>query len=148
PNEPGIAHRIIGPISDANVEVDMIVQNVARDGRLDFSFTIHRNDYPQVMDILQAKLGEIGAESLKGNDRVVKLSVVGVGMRSHAGVASTLFRALAEKQIDIRMIATSEIKVSVVVDEKHLEQGVRVLHQAFGLQNEPREDALHRRTSG
>ena len=148
PNEPGIAHRIIGPISDANVEVDMIVQNAARDGRLDFSFTLHRNDYPQVMDILQANLKRIGAESLQGNDRVVKLSIVGVGMRSHAGVASTLFRALAEKQIDIRMIATSEIKVSVVVDEKHLEQGVRALHQAFGLQNEPREDALHRRTSG
>jgi len=148
PNEPGIAHRIIGPIADANVEVDMIVQNVARDGRLDFSFTIHRNDYPQAMDILQANLKRIGAESLKGNDRVVKLSIVGVGMRSHAGVASTLFRALAEKQIDIRMIATSEIKVSVVVDEKHLEPGVRALHQAFGLQDEPREDALHRRTSG
>lgn len=148
PNEPGIAHRIVGPVSEANIEVDMIVQNVARDGRLDFSFTIHRNDYPQVMDILQAKLGEIGAERLQGNDRVVKLSIVGVGMRSHAGVASTLFRALAEKQIDIRMIATSEIKVSVVVEEKHLEQGVRALHQAFGLQNEPREDTLHRRISG
>lgn len=148
PNEPGIAHRIIGPISDANVEVDMIVQNAARDGRLDFSFTLHRNDYPQVMDILQANLKRIGAESLQGNDRVVKLSIVGVGMRSHAGVASTLFRALAEKQIDIRMIATSEIKVSVVVDEKHLEQGVRALHQAFGLQNEPKEDTLHRRTLG
>ena len=148
PNEPGIAHRIVGPVSDANVEVDMIVQNVARDGRLDFSFTIHRNDYPQVMDILQANLAHIGAEAIQGNDRVVKLSIVGVGMRSHAGVASTLFRALAERQIDIRMIATSEIKVSVVVDEKHLEPGVRALHQAFGLQNEPREDTLHRRNSG
>ena len=148
PNHPGMAHRILGPVSDANIEVDMIVQNVARDGRFDFTFTIHRNDYPQVMDILQANLGAIGAERLQGNDRVVKLSVVGVGMRSHAGVASTLFRALAEKAIDIRMVATSEIKVSVVVDEKHLEQGVRALHQAFGLANPPREDSLHRGTAG
>ncbi len=139
-----MAHRILGPVSDANFEVDMIVQNVARDGRLDFTFTIHRNDYPQVMDILQANLAVIGAERLQGNDRVVKLSIVGVGMRSHAGVASTLFRALAEKDIEIRMIATSEIKVSVVVDEKHLEQGVRALHQAFGLATPPREDTLHR----
>ncbi len=144
PNHPGVAHRILGPVSDANFEVDMIVQNVARDGRLDFTFTIHRNDYPQVMDILQANLAVIGAERLQGNDRVVKLSIVGVGMRSHAGVASTLFRALAEKDIEIRMIATSEIKVSVVVDEKHLEQGVRALHQAFGLATPPREDTLHR----
>ncbi|HEV2111713.1 MAG TPA: aspartate kinase [Gammaproteobacteria bacterium] len=148
PNRPGIAHRILGPVSDANIEVDMIVQNVARDGRFDFTFTIHRNDYPQVMDILQANLGAIGAERLQGNDRVVKLSIVGVGMRSHAGVASTLFRALAEKGIDIRMVATSEIKVSVVVDEKHLEQGVRALHQAFGLANPPQEDTLHRGTAG
>ena len=144
PNHPGIAHRIVGPVSDANIEVDMIVQNVARDGRFDFTFTIHRNDYPQVMDILQANLAAIGAERLQGNDRVVKLSIVGVGMRSHAGVASTLFRALAEKGIDIRMVATSEIKISVVVDEKHLEQGVRALHQAFGLANPPQEDTLHR----
>ena len=144
PYQPDIAHRILGPVSDANVEVDMIVQNLARDGRVDFSFTIHRNDYPQVMDILQANLAKIGAERLQGNDRVVKLSIVGVGMRSHAGVASTLFRALAEKGIDIRMVATSEIKVSVVVDEKHLEQGVRALHLAFGLANPPREDTLHR----
>ena len=148
PNSAGIAHRIIGPVSDANIEVDMIVQNVARDGRFDFTFTIHRNDYRQVMDILQANLKAIGAERLQGNDRVVKLSVVGVGMRSHAGVASTLFRALAEKHIDIRMVATSEIKISVVVDEKHLEQGVKALHQAFGLATAPQEDSLHRGTSG
>ena len=148
PNEAGIAHRIIGPVADANIEVDMIVQNVARDGRFDFTFTIHRNDYRQVMDILQANLKRIGAERLQGNDRVVKLSIVGVGMRSHAGVASTLFRALAEKSIDIRMVATSEIKVSVVVDEKHLEQGVRALHQAFGLEKPPQEDSLHRGNSG
>jgi len=144
PHEAGIAHRILGPVADAHVEVDMIVQNVARDGRLDFSFTIHRNDYPQVMDILQANLHRIGAERLQGNDRVVKLSIVGVGMRSHAGVASTLFRALAEKGIEIRLVATSEIKVSVVVEEQHLELGVRALHEAFGLERAPREESLHR----
>ncbi|HEX2668447.1 MAG TPA: aspartate kinase [Gammaproteobacteria bacterium] len=148
PNEPGIAYRILGPVSDANIEVDMIVQNVARDGRMDFSFTIHRNDYPQVMDILRANLNRIGAQNLQGNERVVKISVVGVGMRSHAGVASTLFRALAEQGIDIRMVATSEIKVSVVVDEKQLEAGVRALHQAFGLAASPQEDFLHRGAAG
>jgi len=148
PHEAGIAYRILGPVSDANIEVDMIVQNVARDGRLDFSFTIHRNDYPQVMDILRANLTAIGAQSLQGNERVVKISVVGVGMRSHAGVASTLFRALAEKGIELRMVATSEIKVSVVVDEKQLESGVRALHQAFGLAADPKEDFLHRGTTG
>jgi len=148
PHEPGIAYRILGPVADANVEVDMIVQNVARDGRLDFAFTIHRNDFPQVMEILRANLAKIGAERLQGNDRVVKISVVGVGMRSHAGVASTLFRALAEKGIALRMVATSEIKVSVVVEEQHLEQGVRALHQAFGLAADPQEDFLHRGAAG
>jgi len=148
PHEAGIAYRILGPVSDANIEVDMIVQNVARDGRLDFAFTIHRNDYPQVMDILRANLPKIGAERLQGNDRVVKISVVGVGMRSHAGVASTLFRALAEKGIELRMVATSEIKVSVVVEEQHLESGVRALHQAFGLDAVPQEDFLHRGAAG
>jgi aspartate kinase len=148
PHEAGIAYRILGPVSDANIEVDMIVQNVAREGRLDFAFTIHRNDYPQVMDILRANLSKIGAERLQGNDRVVKISVVGVGMRSHAGVASTLFRALAEQGIELRMVATSEIKVSVVVEERHLEQGVRALHQAFGLDAAPQEDFLHRGAAG
>jgi len=148
PQAPDVAYRILGPVSDANIEVDMIVQNVARDGRLDFAFTIHRNDYPQVMDILRANMQRIGAQSLEGNERVVKISVVGVGMRSHAGVASTLFRALAEQAIDIRMVATSEIKVSVVVEEQHLERGVRALHQAFGLEQPPREDFLHRGAAG
>jgi aspartate kinase len=148
PEAAGVAHRILGPVSDAGIEVDMIVQNVARDGRLDFTFTIHRRDYPEVMQILQANLAGIGAERLQGNERVVKISVVGVGMRSHAGVASTLFRALAEQAIDTRMIATSEIKVSVVVEERHLEQGVRALHEAFGLHMAPREDFLHRDAVG
>ncbi|HSN17192.1 MAG TPA: aspartate kinase [Gammaproteobacteria bacterium] len=140
PQSPGLAYRILGPVSDANIEVDMIVQNVARDGKLDFAFTIHRNDHPQVMDILRANLTAIGAQSLQSNERVVKISVVGVGMRSHAGVASKAFRALAEAGIEPRMVATSEIKVSVVVDEKQLETGVRALHRAFGLASPPKED--------
>ena len=144
PDEAGTAYRILGPISDANVEVDMIVQNVARDGRLDFSFTLHRNDYPQVLEILEKNAAAIGAERVVGNNRVVKISIVGVGMRSHAGVATTMFRALAQKGIDIRMIATSEVKVSVVVEEKHLEQGVRTLHEVFKLKDGPQEDRLHR----
>ena len=148
PQQAGLAYLILGPVSDANIEVDMIVQNVARDGRLDFAFTIHRNDYPQVMDILRANMQKIGAESLQGNDRVVKISAVGVGMRSHPGVASTVFRALAEQGVELRMVATSEIKVSVVVEERLLEAGVRALHTAFGLEAPPREDFLHRGAAG
>ena len=148
PQQAGLAYRILGPVSDANIEVDMIVQNAARDGRLDFSFTIHRNDYPQVLDILRANLSSIGAQDLQGNDKVVKISAVGVGMRSHAGVASTVFRALAEAGIEARMVATSEIKVSVVVDEKQLESGVRALHKAFGLASPPKEDRLARGAAG
>jgi aspartate kinase len=148
PQQAGLAYGILGPVSDANIEVDMIVQNAARDGKLDFSFTIHRNDYPQVMDILRANLPKIGAQALQGNDRVVKISAVGVGMRSHAGVASTVFKALAEAGIEARMVATSEIKVSVVVDEKQLESGVRALHKAFGLASPPKEDRAARGTVG
>jgi aspartate kinase len=148
PQQAGLAYLILGPVSDANIEVDMIVQNAARDGRLDFAFTVHRNDYPQVMDILRANLSKIGAQDLQGNDRVVKISAVGVGMRSHAGVASTVFKALSEQGVELRMVATSEIKVSVVVDEKQLEAGVRALHKAFGLETPPREDFLHRGAAG
>ena len=148
PQQTGLAYLILGPVSDANIEVDMIVQNAARDGRLDFAFTVHRNDYPQVMDILRANLSRIGAQDLRGNDRVVKISAVGVGMRSHAGVASTVFRALSEQGVELRMVATSEIKVSVVVDEKQLEAGVRALHKAFALEAPPREDFLHRGAAG
>jgi aspartate kinase len=148
PQAPDIAYRILGPISDANIEVDMIVQNAARDGKLDFAFTLHRNDHTQAMDILRTNLQKIGAQSLQSNERVVKLSVVGVGMRSHAGVASTVFKALAEAGIELRMVTTSEIKVSVVVDEKQLEAGVRALHRAFGLQAEPREEARRRGAAG
>ncbi len=148
PQRPGLAYLILGPVSDANIEVDMIVQNAARDGRLDFAFTVHRNDYPQVMDILRANLSKLGAQDLQGNDRVVKISAVGVGMRSHAGVASTVFRALSEQGVELRMVATSEIKVSVVVDERQLEAGVRALHKAFALEAPPREDFLHRGAAG
>jgi aspartate kinase len=142
PDDPGTAYRILGPIADANIELDMIVQNVARDGRLDFTFTLHRNDCPQALEILQRNLGELDAEAVVGNDRVVKISLVGVGMRSHAGVAATMFRALSREGIGIRMVATSEIKISVVVNEKHLEQGVRALHEAFRLEAPPQEDFL------
>lgn len=142
PDEPGTAYRILGPVADANIEVDMIVQNVARDRRLDFTFTLHRNDCPQAMEILERNLAGLGAEAVVGNDRVVKISLVGVGMRSHAGVASTMFQALSREGIGIRMVATSEIKISVVINEKHLEQGVRALHEAFRLESPPREDFL------
>ncbi|HHJ14421.1 MAG TPA: aspartate kinase [Gammaproteobacteria bacterium] len=134
PDQPGIAHLILGPIAEANIEVDMIIQNMAPDGRTtDFTFTIHRNDYVRAMEILQRTAGELGASEVSGDDRIVKISLVGVGMRSHAGIASTMFETLAREGINIRMISTSEIKISVVVDEKYLELGVRALHEAFGL---------------
>ena len=142
PDEPGTAARILGPVSEANIVVDMIVQNVARDGRLDFTFTIHRNDYAQTLEILEAIRARTGAGRVVGNDRVVKISLVGVGMRSHSGVAAQMFQALAREGIGIRLVATSEIKISVVVDEKNLEAGVRALHQAFRLQASPQQDHL------
>jgi len=135
PDTPGIASRILGPIGDANIEVDMIIQNVGADGgTTDFTFTVHRNDYQRVVEILQALAEEFGAREVAGDDRIVKVSLVGVGMRSHAGIAGTMFRALADEGINIQMIATSEIKISVVIDEKYLELGVRALHQAFNLE--------------
>lgn len=134
PDQPGVAHLILGPIADANIEVDMIIQNVAPDGKTtDFTFTIHRNDYPRALEILQKVAGEMGAKEVSGDEKIVKISLVGVGMRSHAGIASTMFETLAKEGINIRMISTSEIKVSVVVDEKYLELGVRALHEAFQL---------------
>ena len=133
PDRPGIAYAILGPVADMNVEVDMIVQNVGADGRTDFTFTVHRDEYPRVLEHLGALGDEIGAAEVSGDARIVKLSIVGVGMRSHAGVASRMFRALSEAGINLRMISTSEIKVSVVVDEKFLELGVRALHEAFEL---------------
>ena len=136
PDQPGIAFRILGPIADINVEVDMIVQNVGVDNTTDFTFTVHRNDYTKALEELQKIAQELGAKSVNGDDRIAKISVVGVGMRSHAGIASTMFRALAEEGINIMMISTSEIKVSVVIDEKYLELGVRTLHAEFGLEEE------------
>jgi len=133
PDKPGVAFDILGPISDANIEVDMILQNVGSDGSTDFTFTIHRNDYTEAMRILQVTAGALGATECSGDDRIAKVSIVGGGMRSHAGVASQMFEALAKDGINIRMISTSEIKISVVVDEKYLELAVRTLHDAFGL---------------
>ena len=137
PDRPGVAYSILGPISDANIEVDMIVQNVSQDGTADFTFTVHRSDYVSAVEVLGGQARELGAREVSGDDQIVKISLVGVGMRSHAGIASTMFRALGDEGINIRMISTSEIKISVVVDEKYLELGVRALHDAFHLDRPP-----------
>ena len=137
PDRPGIAYAILGPIADANIDVDMIIQNASVDGITDFSFTVHRNDYGKAMDIARKVTSHIGARDLEGDNRVCKVSMVGVGMRSHVGIASQMFRTLAEEGINIQMISTSEIKISVVVDEKYMELAVRVLHRAFGLEGQP-----------
>ena len=137
PDRPGIAAAILGPVADANIEVDMIVQNVAEDETTDFTFTVHRNDYPKALEVLERVRQDLNARKVTGDDRIVKVSLVGVGMRSHAGIASKMFRALAEEGINIRMISTSEIKISVVLDEKYLELAVRTLHDAFGLDEAP-----------
>lgn len=137
PDRPGIAARILGDIGKANINVDMIVQNVGADGTTDFTFTVHRGDYAKASEILRTVAKELNAREVTGDDRIVKISVVGVGMRSHAGIASTMFKALADEGINIQMISTSEIKISVVVDEKYLELGVRALHDAFGLDRAP-----------
>jgi aspartate kinase len=134
PDKPGIAARILGDVGTANVNVDMIVQNVGADGSTDFTFTVHRADYKKAMEILQRVARELKAREVTGDDKIVKISVVGVGMRSHAGIASQMFRALADEGINIQMISTSEIKISVVVDEKYLELAVRALHSTFGLE--------------
>lgn len=135
PDHPGIAYQILGPVADANIDVDMIIQNVGQDGLTDFSFTVHRNEFNNAMNILKEKIQpHIGARDVIGGDRIAKVSVVGVGMRSHAGIASKMFRVLAEEGINIQMIATSEIKISVVVDEKYMELAVRILHKAFDLE--------------
>ncbi|GHC24049.1 aspartate kinase [Aidingimonas halophila] len=135
PDVPGVASRILGPIADANIEVDMIVQNVAPVGDYtDFTFTVAKSDYKQTMQILKDQvLPDLGSGELRGDDNIAKVSLVGVGMRSHAGVASRMFRVLADENVNIRMVSTSEIKISVVIDEKHMELAVRALHTAFGL---------------
>lgn len=134
PDTPGIAFQILGAVADANIEVDVIIQNLSKDGKTDFSFTVHRNDYARAMDLLKEKvLPALGAAEVVGDTRICKVSIVGIGMRSHVGVASKMFRVLAEEGINIQMISTSEIKTSVVIDEKYMELAVRALHRAFGL---------------
>ncbi|AIN59646.1 aspartate kinase [Pseudomonas soli] len=133
PDTPGVAFKILGPISAANIEVDMIVQNVSHDNTTDFTFTVHRNEYEKALSVLENTAREIGAREVIGDTKIAKVSIVGVGMRSHAGVASRMFEALAKESINIQMISTSEIKVSVVIEEKYLELAVRALHTAFEL---------------
>ncbi|HEY3488382.1 MAG TPA: aspartate kinase, partial [Gammaproteobacteria bacterium] len=135
PDQPGVAARILTPISDANIEVDMIVQNVAGNDTTDFTFTVHRNDYTKAMEILQGIARTLKAREVSGDKGIVKISLVGVGMRSHAGIASKMFATLANENINIRMISTSEIKISVVIEEKYLELSVRALHSAFNLEH-------------
>ncbi len=134
PDHPGVAHQILGPVGAANIEVDMIIQNVGADGTTDFTFTVHRNDFQRAQTVLEQVTKDLGAREVNADDKIVKISLVGVGMRSHAGIASQMFEILANEGINIRMISTSEIKISVVVDEKYLELGVRALHSGFGLE--------------
>jgi len=137
PDEPGIAFRVLGPISDAHINVDVILQNVGEDGTANLTFTVHRRDYQPARQILEKIAAEMKAQRVDADDGIAKISVVGVGMRSHAGVATRMFKALAEEGINIQMIATSEIKISVIVDDKYMELGVRALHKAFGLDQSP-----------
>ncbi len=136
PDRPGVAYHILGPVADANIEVDMIIQNQSVDGKTDFTFTVSRNDYVRAMEVLNGTKAELGAASIIGDAKVSKISVVGVGMRSHVGVASQMFRTLSEEGINIMMISTSEIKISVLIDEKYMELAVRALHKAFELEKE------------
>ena len=134
PDTPGIAYKILGAVAAANIDVDVIVQNMSHDGRTDFSFTVHRNDYARTMELLKTDVVQLtGAAKLIGDAKICKVSIVGIGMKSHVGVASTMFRTLSEEGINIQMITTSEIKTSVVIDEKYMELAVRALHRAFGL---------------
>ena len=136
PDKPGIAYQILGPIADANIEVDMIIQNQSVEGKTDFTFTVPRGEYVKAMDVLAAEVkAHIGAANITGDSKVSKVSVVGVGMRSHVGIASQMFRTLSEEGINIQMISTSEIKISVLIDEKYMELAVRALHKAFDLEN-------------
>jgi aspartate kinase len=134
PDTPGIAYQILGPVADANIDVDVILQNIGKDGKTDFSFTVNQGDFNRTVEMLRDEVvPKLGADEVIGNPNICKVSIVGIGMRSHVGVASTMFRALAEEGINIQMISTSEIKTSVVIDEKYLELAVRALHTAFGL---------------
>ncbi len=134
PDTPGIAYQILGKVADANIDVDVIIQNVSHDGKTDFSFTVHRNDYARTLELLQTQVQPtLGAREVVGDPKICKVSIVGIGMRSHVGIASTMFRCLSEEGINIQMITTSEIKTSVVIDEKYMELAVRALHKAFDL---------------
>ena len=140
---PGIAYKILGSVAEANIDVDMIIQNLSKDGLTDFSFTVHRNDYAKAMDLLNSKIaGELNVQQVAGDPKICKVSVVGIGMRSHAGVASKMFRSLSEEGINIQMISTSEIKISVVIDEKYMELAVRALHRAFNLDQDNHTDVI------
>jgi len=136
PDRPGVAYQILGAVADANIDVDVIVQNVSHDGRTDLSFTVPRGDYQRTMDLMQSKvLPATGAAQVMGDPKICKVSIVGIGMKSHVGVASKMFRTLSEEGINIQMITTSEIKTSVVIDEKYMELAVRSLHRAFDLES-------------
>ena len=138
PDTPGIAYQILGAVAQANIEVDMIIQNVSHEGKTDFSFTVHRNDFARATDLLKSDIApKLGARQVIGDAKICKVSIVGIGMRSHVGVASKMFRALSEEGINIQMISTSEIKTSVVIDEKYMELAVRALHKAFDLDQQP-----------
>jgi len=139
PDNPGIARQILGAVAGRNIEVDMIIQNVAQDGNTDFTFTVHRNDLQRALEAVHKVAAELSAREVIGDDKIVKISLVGVGMRSHSGIASLMFGALADEGINIQMISTSEIKISVVVEEKYLELGVRALHDIFELDKPPAE---------
>jgi aspartate kinase len=133
PDTPGIAYQILGPVGEANIEVDVILQNVGDEGKTDFTFTVSRNDLEKAEAILESRISELGALQWRSDSKIAKVSVVGVGMRSHAGVAANMFKALADVGVNIQMISTSEIKISVIIEEKFLELAVRTLHSAFGL---------------
>jgi aspartate kinase len=133
PDRPGIAYSILGPVAQANIDVDMIIQNASTDGTTDFSFTVHRNEYQRAMEVLNAAKDQMKAAQVLGDPKIAKVSVVGIGMRSHVGIASLMFRTLSEEGINIQMISTSEIKISVVIEDKYMELAVRALHKAFGL---------------
>jgi aspartate kinase len=138
PDHPGIAYQILGPVADANIDVDMIIQNIGNDGMTNFSFTVNRNEFERTMDMLKSQVQpDIGARDVVGGDKIAKVSIVGVGMRSYVGIASKMFRSLAEEGINIQMISTSEIKISVIVDEKYMELAVRILHKIFDLDQAP-----------
>ncbi len=134
PDRPGVAFQILGPVADANIDVDMIVQNVGHENTTDFTFTVHRNEYAKALDICRKTAAQIGAREVTADDKIAKVSVVGVGMRSHVGIAKTMFEALSREGINLQMISTSEIKISVVVEDKYMELAVRVLHHAFHLE--------------